>query len=301
MVNRLFTSPDAFNSVFLLFEHAMAEAAIGLAAGILPLFKTCLDYLQLYKTAQASSRESRILLYMLDCEHENFLIWGEKHGAFKEQVADGCDTESGQLDKVPKVREALELIQDVLSDANKLREKYGVSVSNTISDQTLPQEPYPSNSGLKRLKWFRRSRDAQSHGLVQKTVWAINDKIKFKELITYLHGLVDSLYNILPVPLEERNAVAIEDIRPIATDPERLEDFEKASKDAYPEWSSAASVMRETGSTISQWVSKVEDNAEDEDEVHQRTKNDVTEMKDAKGISLYEALVHFLTMLTFRS
>ncbi|KAF9772908.1 hypothetical protein IL306_009355 [Fusarium sp. DS 682] len=219
---------------------------------------------------------------MLDCEHENFLIWGEKHGAFREQLADECNAEPGHLDKTPKVRKALELIEDLLSDANKLRERYGVSVSTTTGDQALPEDLYLSSSGLRRLKWFRRSRDAQSHGLLQKTVWAINDKYKFKELIAYLHELVDSLYDILPVPLEERNAVAIEDIKPIANDPERLEDFEEASKDTYPEWSSAASDMRYAGSTISQWASKVVVNPGIEDKVHQTTRNG-PEVKDAKG------------------
>ncbi|PNP78938.1 hypothetical protein FNYG_07803 [Fusarium nygamai] len=236
--------------------------AIGLTAGILPLFKTCLDYFQLYKTAQASERDTRILLYKLDCEHERFIIWGEKHGAFEEHPSHEGNTATGLSDKVPQIEEALNLIRELLSDAEELRGRYGVTVSTTTDKQTMPQQLYPSTWGLRRLKWRRKPRDPDIHGLVQKTVWAINDKAKFNELIVQLREIVESLYRVLPVPPEERYAVAVQDIGAIAGDLKMLEDFELASQERYPEWSSAASVMRETGSRTNQWVSRVGDNDE---------------------------------------
>ncbi|EKJ68580.1 hypothetical protein FPSE_11238 [Fusarium pseudograminearum CS3096] len=239
--------------------------AIGLGAGILPMFKLCLDYLQLYKTAQASTIDSQILLYKLDCEHESFNIWGEKHGVFEAEGSEGRNPELDHADRAPKVTKALELIHGLLSDAEVLRERYGVGISTGTSPSDLAQEPYPSNSGLKRLKWLRkRSGDEQSLDIMQKARWAINDKIKFQDLITHLHDLVDSLYKILPVPPRDLNAAAIRDIRSLAGNMAKLELFEKASQDCYPAWSGAASVMREAASTrapdaISQWVAELED------------------------------------------
>ncbi|KAF5253541.1 hypothetical protein FANTH_1612 [Fusarium anthophilum] len=192
---------------------------VGLTAGILPLFKTCIDYFQLYKTAEASERDTRILLYKLDCEHERFIIWGERHGAFEEHPSKEGNTAPGLSDKVPQIEEALNLIRELLSDAEEL----------------------------------------YSHGLVKKTVWAINDKAKFNELVVQLRKIVESLYRVLPVPPEERYAVAVQDIGAIAGDLKMLEDFEVASQERYPEWSSAASVMREAGSRTSQSVSRVGD------------------------------------------
>ncbi|KAF4446600.1 prion-inhibition and propagation-domain-containing protein [Fusarium austroafricanum] len=241
----------------------MAEA-FGLAAGILPMFKLCLDYFQFYKTAQASTVDSQILLYKLDCEHESFNIWGEKHGVFEEEDSEKRNPELDHPNRRPKITTALKLIHGLLSDAEALRERYGVGISTTASSSNLTQ-PYPSNSGLKRLKWLRRrSGDEGMLDIVQKTRWAINDKTKFQDLITHLHDLVDSLYKILPVPPRDVNAVAIRDIRSLTGNMANLEVFEKASQDAYPAWSGAASVMREAASTrapdaISQWVAELED------------------------------------------
>ncbi|KAJ3545091.1 hypothetical protein NM208_g2684 [Fusarium decemcellulare] len=264
--------------------------AVGLAAGILPIFTLCLDYFQLYKTAQASSDDSQILLYKLDCEHESFLIWGEKHGVFDEQKTMEMNPGQDQRDKTAKVTTALNLIHGLLSDAEKLRERYGVGVSTTTQAEDLPQEPYPSNSGLKRLKWFRKKPgDAQSLSLVQKTRWAINDKAKFQHLITDLHDLVDSLYKILPVPVPDLNAVAIRDIRSLVGNLDKLEIFEKASQDVYPAWSGAASVMREAGSTtgapdaISQWVAGVEDDVDLDGELDETARDRSRGINEMKG------------------
>ncbi|KAK3394239.1 hypothetical protein B0H63DRAFT_505984 [Podospora didyma] len=106
-------------------------------------------------------------------------------------------------------------------------------------------------------------------GLAEKTRWAINDKTKFKELIDYVRDLVGRLYKILPVTDQERNYLAINDIKILSDDVDRLRIFEEASLDAYPAWSGAASVMLEARSTqlgrgtiVSQWMDKVEDESD---------------------------------------
>lgn len=92
---------------------------------------------------------------------------------------------------------------------------------------------------------------------------------KFQALIDDVRDLVGRLYQILPFPEHERNAVAIKDIRSLSADLDRLKIFEVASIEKYPVWSGAASVMLEAGSTkdgpgtISQWMEQVETGTED--------------------------------------
>lgn len=52
--------------------------AAGVVMGIVPLFFSCLQYFELFKTAQSITFDSQILLLKLDFEHERFIIWGDK-------------------------------------------------------------------------------------------------------------------------------------------------------------------------------------------------------------------------------
>ncbi|RTE78958.1 hypothetical protein BHE90_006573 [Fusarium euwallaceae] len=251
---------------------------IGLALAVLPAFSVCLEYFQLYKTAKATSFDSQILLFKFDCEHENFIIWGEKHGVLKPSGDQDRNPELDSPDKAEKISKALELIQTLLSDAKALRDTYGVTTTTNSSDappQDEQDQSYPSNSGLKRLKRLskRLGLGKQGPSVIEKTRWAIHDKNKFEQLIDHIRDLVERLYKILPVADEERNHVAIKDLRSLAGNLERLKVFEEASLNAYPVWSGAASVMLEAGSTetgpdnISQWMDKVEEDSDSEDKV----------------------------------
>ncbi|KAH6869266.1 prion-inhibition and propagation-domain-containing protein [Thelonectria olida] len=252
--------------------------SLGLALAVLPAFSVCLEYFQLYKTAKATSFDSQVLLFKFDCEHENFIIWGEKHGVLKPSGDQDRNPELDSPDKAEKISKALELIRTLLSDAKALRDTYGVTTTTNSSDappQDRQDESYPSNSGLKRLKWLskRLGPGKQGPSLIEKTRWAINDKNKFGQLIDHIRDLVERLYKILPVAEEERNHMAIKDIRSLAGNLERLKFFEEASLGAYPVWSGAASVMLEAGSTrigpdnISQWMEKVEEDSDSADKV----------------------------------
>lgn len=249
--------------------------AVSLAAGVLPIFKLCLESFQLYKTAQATSIESRILLYQLDCEHERFNIWGEVHGVFLEKGDSARHQALDQPETESKLTKGLELINQLLSDAKDLQERYGVAVSTTTQAEHVPQEPYPSTSGLRRLKWLKKHKegDSQSLGMVKKTLWAINDRSKFHDLVTALRGLVARLYETIPVPPRHFNAIAIRDIRSLGSDPARLDLFEAASEREYPAWSGAASLMREAASTrgapdaVSEWLGGIETTVDLEDEL----------------------------------
>ncbi|KKO99571.1 hypothetical protein THAR02_08333 [Trichoderma harzianum] len=245
----------------------------GLTLAILPAFSDCLEYFQLYKTAKATFFNSQILLFKFDCEQENFIIWGEKHGLLKPSGDEDRNPDLDSPDKAEKISKALELIRTLLSDAKTLRDRYGVTTSTNSSDTPLQDqqdESYPSNSGLKRLKRLskRLGPGKQGPSLIEKTRWAINDKNKFEQLIDDIHDLVERLYRILPVAEQERNNIAIKDIRSLARNPERLKSFEEASMNSYPVWSGAASVMLEAGSSqVSNWIEEVEEDSDSADQI----------------------------------
>ena len=264
--------------------------ATGLALAILPAFSVCLEYFQLYKTAKATDRESRILIFKFDCEHENFIIWGKKHGALKLSGDEGRNPDFDIPEKAKRISTALGLIRDLLSDAAKLKERYGVTASlggPEAPDQNQ-QSRYPSSSGLKRLKWPGRRKEPgeQSLSLIEKTRWAINDKAKFQQLIDDIRELVERLYKILPIAEQDRNSEATRDLKILAQNLAELRLYEEASMKAYPAWSGAASVMIEAGSArgasrvdnVSQWMDGIEEDFDSED-ASQRPEN---EKKDGK-------------------
>lgn len=274
-------SPNIILRILGIHRHIKATMeTIGLALAILPAFSVCLEYFQLYKTAKATDRESRILMFKFDCEHENFIIWGERHGVLKPRGADGRNPDLDDHRKGERISTALNLIRDLLSDAVKLKERYGVIASVGVGelegpDQTQHPTTYPSSSGLRRLQWLGgrgKEPGEQSLGLVEKTRWAIHDRTKFQQLIDHIRDLVERLYTILPIPAQDRNNLAIRDLKVLARHMTELRLYEEASMSAYPVWSGAASVMIEAGSThnvsridnVSQWMDGFEGTSDSE-------------------------------------
>ncbi|KAF3933771.1 hypothetical protein ABW19_dt0209778 [Dactylella cylindrospora] len=242
----------------------------GLAVGLMPIFSVCIEYFQLFKTAQAASDESQVLLYRLDCEYENLIIWGERHGLFKSK-AEFNATRSQELDRpetAEKVKKALGLIQNLFGNAKELKDKYSVTQSPAeapLSAHDMDKAPYPSSTALRRLQWWKKKGGVsdQSLSLARKSMWAINDGKKFQKLIDDIHVMVESLYKILPVDEQIRNSIAIRDIRTLAGDMNKLTLFERASVDSFPAWSEVASIISEmsvTGGdgTIGRWIHGVE-------------------------------------------
>ncbi|KAK6530802.1 hypothetical protein TWF281_007639 [Arthrobotrys megalospora] len=235
---------------------------------------------------------------LADCEYENFIIWGVQNGFCKTDV-DGQVLALQPPDVPEKLKRGLNLIEQLLTDADSLRKKYGIEqlgsnadannegVEDTESEADLPAKKkrrtvsaknfksdaiYPSNSALKRIKWWKTREQPTNPklDLLRKSMWAINDRDKFERLVKDIHDLIESLYKILPVDEKERNALAAEDIKSLSGDLEGLKLFEEASGTHYPEWSSRASIIIEVASsigkkgpgTISQWMANLENETE---------------------------------------
>lgn len=246
---------------------------ISFAVSVIPLFHSCLQYFQLFKTAESASLDVQILLFQLDCHHEDLIIWGEKHGVFDE-----IQPRVSMPEEVfSRLETALRLLEALFKDTHALRERYGVVESNDGGESatTGQDTAFPSSAGLRRLNWFRsqkansgREQSAKpSLGVLRKTQWAIYDKEKFEGLVQKIGEVVGQVEKILPVPDEFRNQTALRDIVPLIEDLARLKLFQTASASIRPAWSNAASgliIASEAASvrgpgTISRWIEQVDD------------------------------------------
>jgi hypothetical protein len=120
---------------------------ISLVVGVVPLFQSCLQYLQLYKTAQSASADVQHLLFQIDCYHEDLILWGERHGFFGETHAQVPRDVHGRIET------ALRLLEALFKDSRRLREHYGVTVldDDIGSDSAEQDRAFPSSAGLHRL------------------------------------------------------------------------------------------------------------------------------------------------------
>jgi Prion-inhibition and propagation len=226
----------------------MAEAGIGLAVSLISLatvFKACIDSFELYKAAEDSEESLKTVLVELDCEKERLLIWAEAIGLV--QLA--SDKRHPDIEKHEKViKAALEQIRNLLDDATKLQERYGVKVfddSNAFSAATM--DPMSKNLATmfkiayKRFSSRLNPSDGNTSGLTMKIRWAIRDRAKFMGLIVTLKGFVDRLFQIIPISREVQNTMVEADIFSIM-DLSQLRLVEAACEGSYRAWSEFASV-----------------------------------------------------------
>ena len=252
---------------------------ISFAFGVVPLFHSCLEYFQLFKTAQSATLDVQVLLFQLDCHHEDLIIWGEKHGFFTEAEPQAPMSR----DVFSRLETGLRLLETLFKDSSALYERYGVVVSNGAHEPATTDQDrtFPSSAGLRRLNWWKMQKAnprnnsggqsvKPSLGVLQKTRWAISDKGKFEGLVKKIGDLVSQVEKILPVLDDFRNQTALRDILPLIDDLSRLKLFQTASASIRPAWANAASgliIASEAASvrgpgTISRWIEQVEDGAE---------------------------------------
>jgi hypothetical protein len=119
---------------------------ISFTIGIVPLFQSCLKYFQLFKTAQSTALDIQVLLFQLDCHHEDLIIWGEKHDFFNEIQPQAPRSE----DVFSRLETALRLLETLFKDSSALHERYGVIISNdTYEPVTTDQDrAFLSSAGL---------------------------------------------------------------------------------------------------------------------------------------------------------
>lgn len=233
--------------------------------GIVPNFKTCFDYFQLFKAAQALDRDCEILLLKLDLENVRFIIWGEKHNLIP-TTGGTTFAASGSSETWKLAGKTIDKINSIFQGTEQLEARYGVKIcdddTNTTTQYLLGLK-FLSTSTLKRLGTRGQKTLKES---IKQFKWAVTDKNKLGGLLIDVRELVDGLYSILPVPDETRDQLVIRDMQALLPDLVPLRFIENASKDTYPTWCGAASgiiAISEAGSiqdgrTISRWIEQTE-------------------------------------------
>ena len=139
------------------------------------------------------------VLVELDCEKERLLIWAEVIGLV--QLEKGKrDSHIEKREKV--IKAALEQIRNLLDDATKLQERYGVKVfddSNAITAATT--DSMSKNLAMTFKIAYKRFTSKLNHfngnnpSLTMQIRWAIRDRAKFAGLIVTLKGFVHRLFS----------------------------------------------------------------------------------------------------------
>jgi hypothetical protein len=106
----------------------MADPA-GLVLGIVSLgalFSTCIEYFGYFTTSRDFEKDRNILLIKLDFERNKLLIWGNSVGILNEPNENILTALERGKDTYQKSKALLECIASLLTDAEKLQNKYGV-------------------------------------------------------------------------------------------------------------------------------------------------------------------------------
>ncbi|KAI9856456.1 MAG: hypothetical protein M1813_009112 [Trichoglossum hirsutum] len=272
---------DTVNSSVVMMDP-ITTGVVGIALGLAPTFSVCLEYFQYFKSAQSFSVDLELLILKLDIEHERMIAWGEANGILKtadESRNPGLDLPSTN----DLIKRGLSSIQSLFRDGKKLQEYYGLQpIDGNYLEATNPK--FLSTSGLRsfRKSYSRISKATGSQNklsILSKTRWAIYDKAKFTVLLSDIKGLVDGLYQILPVPNKVRDKIVFKAIRSLVPDFKRLRLVETASEDGYSTWSEAASLMAAAseagtmeGRSVGQWVEELD--LDDSQETESETTSD---------------------------
>jgi Prion-inhibition and propagation len=232
----------------------MAEA-IGLTMGALSLtslFSTCVECFGYFSASRDFERDRNILLVKLDFERNKLLIWGNSVGVLRETGDGLLKALSRGKDTHQKSRKQLECIISILTDTEKLHEKYGVRSSEGQRKGTASWSVVSKNNldlfklTLKRFL-LRNPEEAskyRKYKVLTKLRWAIHDKQKFQGLINDLKELVDQLFLIQlnskllvnPGQLDESMKTDIELIDNV----EQLSLVQEACEGSYQAWSDHA-------------------------------------------------------------
>jgi hypothetical protein len=229
----------------------MAEVLGAVASGITlaALFKTCLDTFDIFQAAKNSDVDLRKLLVRLNIEKCRLYTWGEAMGltavAASEQK---LSLESALFQSL--VRDALEIIIQLLQDSEKIKSRYGCVELKSLTSQH--QESLETDAIVDLAASFSEFSicnesklpfTSYKMKLASRTRWAIRDKKSFTVLIEEVKNLVDGLRDITkPIFTVARQEgmikYAIQQIRNLDT----LEILSEVCQEDHPDISDAASV-----------------------------------------------------------
>ena len=234
----------------------VAGLVIGVAR-LAALFNGCSSAFQLVQRGRAFGQDYKILETKLSNQELRLRAWGRACG-----LIDGTlyDSRLDEPELHCQLTKTLECIQQLLSDAKTLQDRYGLAPSTSTLSSPTPSDGttssaigpnYPGRlerrSSLNRLLLRRRSK-AQSNqrNSITTAIWVIEDREKFSELIRHLKDFIDDLEDLTKsTSVPHRQLVFIDYEIECISDVEVLKDIEAAREGDDDVVSDSASVRLE--------------------------------------------------------
>ena len=146
------------------------------------------------------------------------------------------------------IQEALERIRNLLDNAAKLQERYGVKVfDHSHAITAAATDPISKNLATtfkiayKRFTSRLNGFNGNNPSLTMQIRWAIRDRAQFTGLIVTLKGFIDRLFQIVPISREVQDSMIEVDIFSIMN-LSQLQLVETACEGSYRAWSDIASI-----------------------------------------------------------
>jgi hypothetical protein len=215
---------------------------IGFTAGIISLaglFSTCIDAFAFLQAGQSLERDLKIVLVKLDIEKARLLSWGNAVGIAR-GVNDGRSSIFNNQVTEEIIRSILENIKHVLTDSQRLREKYalGEMSESPVAITATQRIDFVSRTSL---YIFRGSYNRLCNRIAQnlprvsparRVTWAIRDRERFSDLVKDLRELVDGLVGLAPGPTQTDRIIE-DDIASLRIDNLRLVEEATRNEEAY--------------------------------------------------------------------
>ena len=227
-------------------------------AGLAGLFSTCVQCFKIVSSSRSCGRNYELLITQFDIEKTRLLQWGEGVGLSRwdSPSQHPClSINSSQL----AIERALNCIKLLLTDAEKLRQKYGIDVEREgESGIMISNKDMISQSRLesfrKRFARFCNHRDPQQKqtNVLAKIKWAIRDCEDFTKLVADMRNFVEGLYKLAPIAPDVERLMIQEYFDTLSNDLGRLRLLEEACSERNDNWSDMASVQLEASDLATQ-------------------------------------------------
>jgi hypothetical protein len=238
----------------------VAGLAVGVA-GLAGLFGCCSTAFQLVQRGRSFGKDYKILETKFGNQELRLRAWGKACG-----LVDGTryDQRLDGPELFQQLKATLECIKLLLSDAQELKERYGLrscsgSISEGIGGGLAASSASISGSSISPGRRASLGRLLSRRSLLQRNAstfalrsgssstistahWIIEDREKFSELVRHLKDFIDDLEDLTKATeIPHRQLVFVEYEIESIDDVETLENMESAREDDYDVVSDAAS------------------------------------------------------------
>ncbi|KAF8437056.1 prion-inhibition and propagation-domain-containing protein, partial [Terfezia claveryi] len=195
------------------------SAAIGITGFAFSLFATCIRGFLLLSSAQNLGQDASTLRCMLHLEEYRLVQWGEQSGLFRSQAEMVAGVLHERLNR-GLIEETLSELATLLTDADAMKQKYGLEIAAEKGAGKLVPEDVPeyvARGGVLggAVSAKKRTKILYVAGLFKdiprKMIWIVADKADFENLIRQIGFFVQRLVDLLDGQQQEimRNDIRV--------------------------------------------------------------------------------------------